>query len=91
VLLCFLARGLSMGVYCATYAYTPELYPTRIRSIGLGICVSVSKVASVLTPFISNVLIEISPTIPISIFGALSLASSVLVLLLRETANDDLE
>jgi len=91
VLLCFLARGLSMGVYCATYAYTPELYPTRIRSVGLGLCVSASKVASVLSPFISNVLIEVSPTIPISIFASLSLASSLLILVLRETSEDDLE
>jgi MFS family permease len=40
--------------YSALYIYTPEVYPTRIRSTLLGVCNSFSRMAGIMTPFLAN-------------------------------------
>jgi hypothetical protein len=32
----FFIRALSSGVFQAAYVYTPEVYPTVLRSVGVG-------------------------------------------------------
>ena len=34
----FLARGLGSGLFQTVYVYTPEVYPTVLRSLGVGSC-----------------------------------------------------
>ena len=43
------------GVYEAVwYTYTPEVYPTSVRSLGFGMCSFMSKVAGLIVPLVST-------------------------------------
>jgi len=47
------------GVYEAVwYTYTPEVYPTSVRSIGVGTCATMAKVAGMISPLVSEVLMS---------------------------------
>jgi len=49
------------GVYEAVwYTYTPEVYPTTIRSLGVGMCSAWAKVAGIASPFVANLLLTCS-------------------------------
>ncbi|XP_066597777.1 synaptic vesicle 2-related protein isoform X2 [Prorops nasuta] len=43
----FLARGLIAGVFQAAYVYTPELYPTHLRSVGVLLQWSITATMSI--------------------------------------------
>jgi putative MFS transporter len=40
----------NLGAWSALYAYTPELYPTRIRGTGAGAAASIGRLAGVVAP-----------------------------------------
>ena len=39
----FAARAFISGTFQAAYVYTPEVYPTSTRAVGLGACRSVNE------------------------------------------------
>ncbi|MNJ74283.1 putative niacin/nicotinamide transporter NaiP [compost metagenome] len=39
------------------YAYTPELYPTNVRSTGVGLAASFGRIGGVIAPFLVGVLV----------------------------------
>ena len=46
----FVARGASMGAYTTLYIYTPEAYPTRMRSLALGINSALARIGALVSP-----------------------------------------
>jgi putative MFS transporter len=40
----------NLGAWSALYAYTPELYPTRVRGTGSGAAASIGRAAGVIAP-----------------------------------------
>ena len=40
------------------FQYTPEVYPTTLRSIGVGSCSSMARFGAMLTPYIAQVLLQ---------------------------------
>ncbi|MEM2767204.1 MAG: MFS transporter [Candidatus Bathyarchaeia archaeon] len=46
----------NLGAWSALYAYTPELYPTRIRGTGSGVAASVGRVAGTIAPTLTPLL-----------------------------------
>jgi len=40
----------NLGAWSALYAYTPELYPTRVRGTGAGAAASIGRIAGVIAP-----------------------------------------
>ena len=71
--------------YSGLYIYTPEVYPTRIRSTLLGICNSFSRTGAIITPFLANN-IE-SKWIPLLIYTICSILALVLVGFLLPESN----
>ncbi|KAK2574408.1 Synaptic vesicle 2-related protein [Acropora cervicornis] len=55
LLLIFMARGLSLGVFQGFFVYTPEVYPTVVRSIGLGCGSAMARIGAMVTPYIAQV------------------------------------
>ena len=51
----FVARGIVSGVFQAAYVYTPEVYPTHLRSLGVGVCSSMARIGAMVTPFVAQV------------------------------------
>ncbi len=73
--------------------YTPELYPTRCRATGLGLCNSSTRIGGVVTLLLGQVLIaEFGALVPYLSFGvALLLGSALIASLPYETLGLDLQ
>ncbi|XP_062505548.1 synaptic vesicle 2-related protein-like isoform X2 [Corticium candelabrum] len=56
--LIFGARSALTGAFQAAYVYTPEVYPTSIRALGLGFCSSSARIGAMATPFVAEVLLR---------------------------------
>lgn len=78
----FAARGLISGAFQAAYVYTPEVYPTANRALGLGCCSGMARVGAIITPFIAQVLIAYSPHVALGIYGATGVLAAVACMLL---------
>uniref|UniRef100_A0A8C4R116 Major facilitator superfamily (MFS) profile domain-containing protein n=1 Tax=Eptatretus burgeri TaxID=7764 RepID=A0A8C4R116_EPTBU len=54
--LLFVSRAMISGAFMVLYVYTHEVYPTAVRALGLGTCNCFSRLGTILTPFIAQVL-----------------------------------
>lgn len=78
----FVARGFISGAFQTAYVYTPEVYPTSMRSIGLGTCSAMARIGAILTPFNAQVILNYSTYAAIAIYGCVALAAAGASLLL---------
>jgi len=94
-ILMFALRGLITGAFQVIYIYTPEVYPTPLRSSGLGICSAVARIGGMITPYVAVVLSRQSITgalVALSIYGVSSVFAAVCSFLLPiETAGRPLQ
>lgn len=51
----FMARGVIAGLFQAAYVYTPEVYPTALRSVGVGGCSALARLGAMATPYVAQV------------------------------------
>ena len=51
----FVCRALIAGAFQALYVYTPEVYPTRVRALGLGMSSTVGRIGGIISPYIAQV------------------------------------
>ncbi|XP_050674809.1 organic cation transporter protein isoform X2 [Leptidea sinapis] len=72
------------GSYSIIYKYSAELFPTVVRSSGVGLGSMCASVSGALTPLIS-LLDTLNPKIPTIIFGFLALLSGFSTFFLPET------
>ena len=78
----FFIRALSSGVFQAAYVYTPEVYPTVLRSVGVGTCSAMARLGAMLTPNIAQVLMKSSLSSAVGVYVVVALLSAVACLLL---------
>ncbi|KAL9981395.1 hypothetical protein ACROYT_G010095 [Oculina patagonica] len=64
------------------YVYTPEVYPTSMRGIGLGACSGAARIGCMITPFVAMVLMPHSILLSLSLYSGFSVLGIVTVLLL---------
>jgi putative MFS transporter len=84
----------NLGAWGVTYAYTPELYPTRLRGTGSGWANSFGRIGGMVGPYVAGLTMQLygDPLAPFTVFAALHLVSAVAVLLLGiETKGRGLE
>ncbi|XP_063362492.1 organic cation transporter protein [Cydia amplana] len=77
------------GSYSIIYKYSAELFPTVVRSSGVGLGSMCASVSGALTPLIS-LLDTLNPKIPTIIFGFLALFSGASTFFLPETVGRNL-
>lgn len=53
----------NLGAWGAMYAYTPELYPTKVRSTGVGLAAAFGRVGGIIAPFLVGVFVGRQVTI----------------------------
>ncbi|XP_072182317.1 organic cation transporter protein-like [Diadema setosum] len=70
--------------FCIIYVYSAELFPTPVRSVGIGLCSMSARVAGILSPLIL-LLNQAWEPLPVLIFGVSSIAAGLLALFLPET------
>uniref|UniRef100_A0A915M750 Major facilitator superfamily (MFS) profile domain-containing protein n=1 Tax=Meloidogyne javanica TaxID=6303 RepID=A0A915M750_MELJA len=61
----FISRAFISGAFQCVYVYTPEVYPTTLRALGLGASSSMARLGAIVTPFIAQVASGDSLLIPI--------------------------
>jgi putative MFS transporter len=81
------------GMWSVLYAYTPELYPTRIRATGSGFASAVGRLGSLLGPFVVGVVLPIAGQSGVFSLGAgaFVLAALIVLILGEETKGKMLE
>ncbi|XP_035450168.1 organic cation transporter protein isoform X2 [Spodoptera frugiperda] len=77
------------GSYSIIYKYSAELFPTVVRSSGVGLGSMCASVSGALTPLI-NLLDTLNPKIPTILFGFLALLSGFSTYFLPETIGRNL-
>lgn len=71
------------------YQQAVELYPTSLRSQGLGLATTMASVTSIFVPYLTY-LAKYGVWLPLVILGSLSIMGSVIVTWLPETLNESL-
>lgn len=82
----------NLGAWGAMYAYTPELYPTAVRSTGVGLAASFGRIGGVIGPYVVGMLINGGTPIG-SVFAvffvAIVIGAGAVLLLGKETKGTD--
>lgn len=73
----FVARGIIAGVFQAAYVYTPEVYPTPLRAVGVGTCSAMARLGAMVTPYIAQVLLQSSLFFAMTVYGVAALMAAV--------------
>lgn len=75
--------------FALIYVYAAEVFPTPLRSAGIGFCSAAARVAAIICPMIL-LLGEYYDRLPLFIFSGCSVLAGLLVLLLPETQDTSL-
>uniref|UniRef100_G3UGI9 Synaptic vesicle 2-related protein n=1 Tax=Loxodonta africana TaxID=9785 RepID=G3UGI9_LOXAF len=76
-MLLFIARAFISGGFQAAYVYTPEVYPTATRALGLGSCSGMARVGALITPFIAQVMLESSVYLTLVVYSGCCLLAAL--------------
>jgi putative MFS transporter len=80
-----------LGAWGALYAYTPELFPTAVRTTGIGWASAMARAAGILAPYLGGVLLTVSLLLALSVYAAFLVIGSIATLLMEiETRNQRL-
>merc|ERR1711963_398102 len=81
----FMLGMLGIGVcFSSIFIFTPELYPTNLRTAGMGLCSSMGRIGGMLAPY-SIYLTDVVQWGPGAVFSGMCLLSVVLLVRLPET------
>ncbi|NGM84083.1 MFS transporter [Paenibacillus sp. 7124] len=84
----------NLGAWGGMYAYTPELYPTAIRSTGVGMAASFGRIGGIIAPLLVGVLVEWSVSIQaifLLFFVTVIIGAAAVLFLGKETKGLDLQ
>jgi MFS transporter, putative metabolite:H+ symporter len=59
----------ALGAWGALYAYTPEAYPTSIRTTGIGAASAMTRIAGAIAPSIGAMVVGASLGLPLAVFA----------------------
>lgn len=84
----FVARGAAMASYTTLYIATPELFPTRVRSLALGLNSALSRIGALVSPALAVSAVRAGHTSAAegALAGAAALAALAVCGLKSETA-----
>ncbi|XP_048750180.2 organic cation transporter protein-like [Ostrea edulis] len=77
------------GSFTTIFLYTPEIYPTNLRALGLGLAATVAKFGGMVSPYAALLGSHISWG-PGVVFGSLSVLVTILFIWLPETTGKEL-
>ena len=83
----------NLGAWAVTYAYTPELYPTRIRGTGAGWSGAIGRIAGTIAPIVTAVIVSTAGVFQtfLGFFAAHFVAAVAVAILGIETVGKTLE
>lgn len=71
--------------FAVIYLYSAEVFPTSHRNTGIGIGSMSARLGTIAAPFVASDLGRLHPTMPMVVFGSMSLLAGLLTLALPET------
>ncbi|XP_069137751.1 organic cation transporter protein-like isoform X2 [Argopecten irradians] len=75
--------------FALIFLYSPELYPTNVRNVGLGLCSAAARIGGMVAPY-SNIFASYVIWGPGVVFGICCIVVALLALLLPETNGKEL-
>ncbi|XP_035218995.1 carcinine transporter-like isoform X2 [Stegodyphus dumicola] len=84
-----IAKASTSGAFLALYQQGPELFPTPLRAVGMGMSCTIGVGSALIVPYIVY-LAKYGTYIPFLIFAMISMASGVCASFLPETLNKNL-
>ncbi|XP_059486763.1 synaptic vesicle 2-related protein [Neocloeon triangulifer] len=78
----FVSRGIVAGIFQAAYVYTPEVYPTPLRAVGVGTCSAMARLGAMVTPYVAQVLLKTSTSWAITVYAAAAILAATAALFL---------
>ncbi|KAM9841674.1 synaptic vesicle 2-related protein [Aulostomus maculatus] len=88
----FIGRAFISGGYQVAFVYTPEVFPTETRALGMGTSSGMARLGALITPFVAQVLLKTSVYLTLSLYCCCSLLAGVVALLLPiETLGKNLQ
>ena len=92
--LALIGKAAVVSCFCIIFLYSSEVFPTVIRTVGVGSCTFFGRLGSLLAPqiiLLGEVMFSSMPgLLPFLTFGSLCLVAALLVLNLPETLNTKL-
>jgi putative MFS transporter len=93
--LIFIAAALmsffTLGAFAVLYTYTPETYPTTLRTTGMGSASGWARVGGFIAPYTGGLLIDVSLVLALSVFAlAFAINAGVIAIFAQETKDRDL-
>ncbi|CAC5426710.1 SLC22A4_5 [Mytilus coruscus] len=85
----FVGRFAITGSFSTVFLYTPELYPTNLRNVGLGMASCVARAGSMMSPF-AITLAEYVSWGPAAVFASMNVFVTISLLTLPETMGREL-
>ncbi|XP_071168354.1 solute carrier family 22 member 6-A-like [Mytilus edulis] len=82
-------RFSAAGSFSSVFLYTPELYPTNLRNVGLGMASTVSRIGSMISPFAATLADHVFWG-PAAIFALMNIICTIILLTLPETMGREL-
>ncbi|KAK6190710.1 hypothetical protein SNE40_002513 [Patella caerulea] len=78
----FGVRGFAAATFTWTYIYTSEVYPTSIRTLGIGTASAWARIGAMITPFVAQVLLDYSVADATWVYGCICVVCGVSAMLL---------
>uniref|UniRef100_A0A224YVD1 MFS transporter OCT family solute carrier family 22 (Organic cation transporter) member 4/5 n=1 Tax=Rhipicephalus zambeziensis TaxID=60191 RepID=A0A224YVD1_9ACAR len=78
-------KSLSGSAFTVTWLYAAEVFPTVLRTVGVGACLMSIRVGSALVPLLLETRRYTHESVPMAVLAAMYALAAVLVLLLPET------
>eukprot|EP00095_Tigriopus_kingsejongensis_P003369 maker-scaffold153_size302544-snap-gene-0.10 protein:Tk03369 transcript:maker-scaffold153_size302544-snap-gene-0.10-mRNA-1 annotation:"organic cation" len=85
VVLALIGKLMITGTFAIAYVYSAEIYPTVVRSAGVGSSSLFARIGGGLAPYVGALDKVFNPTVPILIFGATAVLAGISALFLPET------
>ncbi|XP_061172477.1 organic cation transporter protein-like isoform X1 [Saccostrea echinata] len=89
VLATFAGKMSVTGSFSVLFLFTPELFPTNLRNVGIGMCSTFSRIGAMISPF-AGTLARAVPWAPGTIFALMCFIVTIIALYLPETRGMDL-
>ena len=81
----------TLGAFATLYTYTPETYPTTLRTTGMGSASGWARVGGFIAPYVGGVLIDASLFAALAVFAlAFLINAGVIAVFAHETKDRDL-
>jgi putative MFS transporter len=78
----------ALGAWGALYAYTPEAYPTNLRSTGMGFASGMTRIAGAIAPSLGAALMGVSLVVPLTVYAGAYVVGGLSALGLKQETRD---